>query len=62
MKPIIDIRVVQDLEWFKDANAGWLQVPTKHKIEFKREGSDDWEPLDVIINEIANPEKDAENE
>lgn len=58
-EPIIDIRVVQDLEWFLDANAGWLQVPTKHKIEIKREFGE-WEPLEIVINEIPNPEKDAE--
>ena len=59
MKPIIDIRVVQDLEWFKDANAGWLQVPTKHKIEIKRELGE-WEPIEIVINEIANPARDSQ--
>ena len=59
MKPIIDMRVVQDVEWFKDANAGWLSVPTKHKIEIKREG-EDWTALEIVINEVTNPDKEME--
>jgi hypothetical protein len=61
MKPINDLRVVQTIEWVKDHNAGWMRVPTGYEIQMQREGSDEWEKLDILVNEVPNPEKDAED-
>lgn len=61
MKPIIDLRVIQTINWVKDDNHGWLRIPVGYEIQMQREGSEDWERLDVIIDEVPNPEKDAED-
>ena len=45
--PIIELRVIQDLIWVKDMNAGWIQVPTQYEIQFQREGSNEWEKLQI---------------
>jgi hypothetical protein len=61
MNLLIDLRVVQTIEWIKDANAGWIRVPVGYEIQMLREGSEDWEKLDIFVNEIPNPEKEAED-
>lgn len=61
MKPIIDLRVVQTIEWAKDQNAGWIRVPTGYEIQMQRENSADWEKLDIFVHEVPNPEKEAED-
>ena len=61
MKPIVDIRVIQNLIWIKDVEAGWIQVPTTYHIEIQRQDSDEWEKLNIVLNTIPNPEKEAED-
>lgn len=61
MKPVIDMRVVQTIEWIKDANNGWMRVPVGYEIEIQREGSEEWEKLPVFMNEVSNPQKEAED-
>jgi hypothetical protein len=61
MKPIIDMRVIQTINWVRDAEAGWLSIPVGYEIQMQREGSEEWERLDVLVNEIPNPQKDAED-
>ena len=59
--PIIELRVIQDLIWVKDMNAGWIQVPAQYEIQYQREGSNEWEKLQIVYNLIDNPDKDAED-
>ena len=61
MNLLIDLRVVQTIEWVKDHNAGWMRVPTGYEIQMLREGSDEWEKLDILVNEVSNPQKEAED-
>jgi hypothetical protein len=61
MKPVIDLRVVQTIEWAKDQNAGWIRIPMGYEIQMQREGSEEWERLDIVVNEIPHPEKEAED-
>ena len=61
MKPIIDLRVIQTVNWMKDENAGWLKIPVGYEIQMKRDGSDEWIGLEVLVNELPCPEKEAED-
>lgn len=61
MKPIVNLRVVQTIEWVKDANNGWMRVPVGYEIEMQREGSEEWNKLPVFMNEVSNPQKEAED-
>ena len=61
LKPIVDIRVKQNIAWVKDVNAGWLQIPTTYHLEYQRQDSDEWEKLNIDLVEIESPEKEAED-
>ena len=61
LKPIVDIRVIQNLVWVKDAGAGWIQVPAAFYLEYQRQDSDEWEKLNIDLVDVPNPEKDAED-
>ena len=61
MKPIIDMRVIQTIDWAKDATNGWIKIPIGYEIQILREGETEWTSLNVIVNEISNPQKEADD-
>jgi hypothetical protein len=61
MKPIVDLRVIQSIDWVKDASSGWMRIPVGYEIQMQREGSEEWEKIEVMVYEIPNPQKDAED-
>lgn len=61
MKPIVDMRVIQTVNWVKDDSAGWLRIPVGYELQILREGSEEWENLPIILNEIPNPDKEEED-
>ena len=51
MKPVIDLRVIQKLEWLDNEQGIKNLIATSYTIQFIREGSDEWEDVPVLFSE-----------
>lgn len=50
MKPVIDLRVIQKLEWLDNEQGVKSLTATSYTIQFIREDSDEWEDVPVLFS------------